>query len=140
MSEVLKKVFVQLHMFLYRLSGGALGGKRGKSRVLLLTTTGRKTGKQRTTPLRYIARGDAYMIAASNWGQPEPPAWFKNMQANPTVQIQVMDKTMTARMEIASAEQHDTLYQQFIEADFRFADYPKTARRIIPVIILHPQS
>jgi F420H(2)-dependent quinone reductase len=137
---VLKKLFVQLHMFFYKLSGGALGGKRAKSRVLLLTTTGRKTGKERTTPLRYIQNGDAMMIAASNWGQPEPPAWFKNLQANPTVKLQVMDKHMTASTEIVTDARHAALYQQFIEADYRFADYPKTAGRVIPIVMLHPQA
>jgi deazaflavin-dependent oxidoreductase (nitroreductase family) len=135
----MSKLFVWLNIFFYRLTGGVLGGQLGTSTVLLLTTTGRKTGKSRTVPLRYLRHADAYMIAASNWGQEKPPAWFFNLQANPIVNIQVMGKRMTARAEIAPDDQHAALYQQFMDADKRFIDYPKTARRTIAIVILHPQ-
>jgi deazaflavin-dependent oxidoreductase (nitroreductase family) len=133
------RVFLWLNINLYRLTNGIIGGHLGSASVLLLTTTGRKSGKPRTTPLRYLRHNDGYMIAASNWGKENPPAWFYNLQANPTVAFQIMGKHMTAHAEIASNEQHGSLYQQFIDADKRFIDYPKTARRTIPVILLNPQ-
>src|SRR3954467_177560 len=110
-------LFVRLNIFFYRLTGGVLGGKLGSSTVLLLTTTGRKTGQPRTTPLRYLRHGSDYMVVASNYGKEKPPAWFYNLQANPTVNIQVMGKHMTVRAEMASDDEHPALYQQFIEAD-----------------------
>ncbi len=138
---MMSKIFIALNIFFYRLTGGILGGKMGDSTVLLLTTIGRKTGKQRTTPLRYLTHDTGYMIVASNWGMEKPPAWFNNLQANPTVNIQVMGKRMTARAEIASDAQRPALYQQFIAADPRFIEYEKTAApRTIPVILLNPQS
>ncbi len=137
--STLIRLFLWLNIHLYRLTNGIIGGHLGSASVLLLTTTGRKTGKPRTTPLRYLRHDNGYMIAASNWGKEKPPAWFFNLQANPTVTFQVMGKHMTARAELASDDQHDALYQQFIAADKRFIDYPKTAHRIIPIILLNPQ-
>lgn len=136
----LTSMFIQLNVSLYRLTNGVLGGRLGSSRVLLLTTTGRKTGKQRTVPLRYLREGEAYLIAASNWGKEQPPAWWHNLQAQPVVTIQVMNQHLTVRAETASPEQYDRLYQKFIEADSRFARYRETAQRRIPVIVLHPQA
>ena len=136
----LNRLFVRSHLALYRLTGGILGGSAGSStHVLLLTTTGRKSGQPRTIPIRYLPHDSGYMIAASNWGKPQPPAWFLNLQANPTVTIQVMNKRMTARAEIASAAERDALYPQFIAADHRFANYPVTSGRAIPIVFLHPQ-
>ena len=133
------RLFIQFHIALYRLTGGILGGNLIVARVLLLTTIGRKSGQPRTTPLRYLRHGDDYLIAASNWGKPQPPAWFLNLQAQPTVRIQVMSQHLTAQAEVASADQHDALYPQFIAAYQDFERYPITAGRTIPVVILHPR-
>ena len=133
-------LFVRLNIFFYRLTGGILGGNMGGATVLLLTTTGRKTGQQRTTPLRYLRHGSDYMVVASNYGKEKPPAWFYNLQAKPTVTIQVMGKKMTARAEMASDDQQPPLYQQFIDADPRFIEYAKTAKRTITVVLLKPQA
>ncbi|MEO8396100.1 MAG: nitroreductase/quinone reductase family protein [Chloroflexota bacterium] len=136
---LLTRLFITLHITLYRLTGGILGGRLAESRTLLLTTTGRKSGQPRTTPLRYLAHGEAYLIVASNWGKANPPAWYLNLQANSTVTIQVMNQRMTALAETAPADQQDALYHQFIAVERRFVDYQKTAGRAIPVVILHPQ-
>ncbi len=130
--------FIQLHITLYRLTGGILGGNLLVARILLLTTTGRKSGKPRTTPLRYLQQNDTYLIVASNWGKPQPPAWFYNVQANPNVTLQVMGKRLSAQAEIASGAQNDALYAKFVEADSSFDQYRRGVQRTIPVIILHP--
>ncbi len=136
--SLLNRLFVQSHRAIYRLTGGVLGANLGDSRTLLLTTTGRKSGQPRTTPLRYIAHGEDYLIAASNWGKPSPPAWFLNLQAKPLVTIQVMNRRMTAQAQVAPDEQQGDFYQQFIAADARFKDYPQSAGRPIPIVTLHP--
>src|SRR5688572_28004916 len=102
-----RKWFVQLNIFFYRLTGGVLGGRLGKSTVLLLTTTGRKTGKPRTTSLRFLRHGEANVVAASNWGQEELPDWFKNLQANPAASIQEMNQHIKVRAEVAPDDLHD---------------------------------
>lgn len=130
---------IQSSVGLYKLTRGVIGGRFGSTTMLLLTTTGRKTGRPRTTPLRYLREGDAYMIVASNWGQEQFPAWFKNLESNPSITIQVMGQQIPVQAEIVSPEQHDHLYQKFIDADSSFARYRETAHRIIPVILLHPR-
>jgi deazaflavin-dependent oxidoreductase (nitroreductase family) len=137
--SLLKKLFPRVHVFMYRLSNGKLGGRRKESKVLLLSTIGRKTGKERVTPLRYIKHGDDFVIAASNWGQENPPAWYFNLKANPNIQIQDMDQHIKVKAEEAGDDLHAELYPRFVKADSRFADYPTTAKRQIPLILLHPQ-
>lgn len=132
------RLFIQLHIALYRLTGGILGGNLVVARILLLTTIGRRSGQPRTTPLRFLPYGDSYLIAASNWGKPNPPAWFYNIGANPTVTIQVMGRRMTARAEVAPDALHDELYPRFVAADRSFERYPVTGGRTIPVVILRP--
>ncbi|MEO8607765.1 MAG: nitroreductase/quinone reductase family protein [Chloroflexota bacterium] len=135
-----RKVFVQFNLFLYKLTNGKLGGRLRESTVLLLTTTGRKTGLPRTTPLRFLRHGDDYMIAASNWGEEDLPAWYKNLQANPIATVQDMDRHFTVRAEEAPAELYDALYERFIQADHRFAAYPHTIKRVVPIVFLRPQA
>ncbi|MGZ3675529.1 MAG: nitroreductase/quinone reductase family protein, partial [Ktedonobacterales bacterium] len=69
------------HVFLYRLTSGALGGRLLNAPVMLVTTTGRKTGKQRTTPVVYLPDGDRFIVIASNGGQGKLPNWWLNMRA-----------------------------------------------------------
>ena len=71
----MQRLFTRAHVSLYRLSGGAMGGRMGKSPVLLLTTTGRKSGKQRTTPVLYLTDGTRWIIVASSAGAPVHPTW-----------------------------------------------------------------
>ena len=94
-----RKRFVHFNLFLYKLTNGKLGGRLRESTVLLLTTTGRKTGQPRTTPLRYLRHENVLMVAASNWGEEEHPAWYKNLQDNPIATIQNMDQHFTVRAE-----------------------------------------
>ena len=139
--SLLQKIFPKVNVFMYKLSNGKLGGRRRESTVLLLFTKGRKTGKARTTPLRFLKHGDDFVIAASNWGQENPPAWYFNLKANPSIAIQDMDQHFKVKAEEVT---HDALYEElyprFIKADPRFADYPKTAKRKIPLILLKPQG
>ena len=137
----MKHVFPRVHAFLYRLTNGAFGARRSKSTILLLTTTGRKTGKERTTPLRYLKHGDDFVIAASNWGQENPPAWYFNLQANPNVTIQDLDQHFKVKAEeVVDDSLYAELYPRFIAADSRFAEYPKTANRKIALILLKPEA
>ena len=131
---------VRLHVALSRLTGGILGGNLIMARTLLLTTTGRKSGKPRTTPLRYLRRGDDFLIVASNWGEPNPPAWFYNLEATRHMTIQVMRRRMIVRAEIATGAENDALYAQFVAADQQFAAYLQNGGRTIPVVVLHVED
>jgi F420H(2)-dependent quinone reductase len=140
MASLIQTLFPKLNVLLYRLTNGTLGGRGRRVTLLLLFTQGRKTGKERTTPLLYIKHGDAFVVAASNWGQEHSPAWYLNLKANPNVVIQDMDQRIKVRAEEVDDALHAEIYSRFIEAEPRFAEYRKTAKRKIPLMILHPQG
>src|SRR3990172_32906 len=88
-SPLMIKTWSAMHEFWYRLSGGLIGGRFGRVRMLLLTTTGRKSGRPRTTPLLYLEDGGNLVVIASNGGNPNHPAWWLNLKSNPLAKVQV---------------------------------------------------
>ena len=106
---------------------------------LLLTTTGRKSGERYLFPLFYGQSGDSYFIIASKGGAPEHPGWYRNLLANPAVDIQVGTKKMHARARTASGAERATLWEQAVKIWPPFADYQlKAVDREIPVVVLDP--
>ena len=134
----MRMLIFKVMVFLYNVSGGRIGGKMGKVPVLLLTTTGRKTGKQRTLPLVYIMDGSAYVITASAGGADKHPGWFFNIRSNPQATIQVKDKHIPVTAEIAGPEKKPELWARLVEGAPNFAGYQKRTSREIPMVILHP--
>lgn len=132
------KVILKIAVFLYNVSGGRIGGKLGKLPVLLLTTTGRKSGKQRTLPLNYIMDGAAYIITASAAGADRHPGWFFNIRSDPQATIKVKDKQIKVTAEIAGPEKKSELWAQLVAIAPNFAGYQKRTSRDIPMVILHP--
>jgi F420H(2)-dependent quinone reductase len=132
------KLFMAFQMFMYRLTGGKNGGTFRGFKVLLLTTTGRKSGKRRTTPVGYIQDGDRYVIMGSNGGQDTHPGWYHNLKANPQVEIQVMARRMKAVASDAQGEERARLWDDFMRQNTVFADYPNQTRRELPLVILTP--
>jgi len=132
------KLILKVMVFLYNVSGGRIGGKMGKVSVLLLTTTGRKTGKQRTLPMVYIMDSSAYVITASAGGAEKHPGWFFNIRSNPQATIQVKDKHIKVTAEIAGPEKKPELWARLVEVAPNFAGYQKRTSREIPMVILHP--
>jgi F420H(2)-dependent quinone reductase len=134
MAMLIFKVII----FLYNVSGGRIGGKMGNVPVLLLTTTGRKTGKKRTLPLVYIMDGSAFVITASAGGADKNPGWFFNIRSNPQATIQVKDKHIKVTAEVAEPEKKSELWSRLVEVAPNFAGYQKRTSREIPMVILHP--
>src|SRR5271155_5050271 len=93
------KLFVRTHVLLYQLTGGKLGGTMRGGKVLLLTTTGRKSGQARTVPVAPYLEGDDVYVIASMAGAPENPAWFGNLTAKPEVDVQLGPDKWHARAE-----------------------------------------
>lgn len=137
--ETIIKAFTQTHVFLYRISGGKVGKTRVGMPVLLLTTTGRKSGKSRTTPLVYLLDGDDYLIAASKGGYDPHPAWYFNLKATPEVGVEIGSQTFTALAKIAEGGERDELYERFKSSSDNFVQYEQMAQRTIPVVRLTPQ-
>jgi len=134
----MRMLIFKVMVFLYNVSGGRIGGKMGKAPVLLLTTTGRKTGKQRTLPLIYIMDDSAYVITASAGGADKHPGWFFNTRSNPQATIQVKDAHIKVKAEVAGQEKKSELWARLVEVAPNFAGYEKRTSREIPMVILHP--
>jgi len=125
-----------LHRFVYRASGGWIGGRLPGQRFLLLTTTGRRTGQPRTMPLLYVPEGERFVVVGSNGGDDRPPAWWLNLQAKPAARIQVDRAQHPVVARQARGAELDALWQR-LEASYRYyADYRRRTSREIPVVIL----
>ena len=106
---------------------------------LLLVTVGRKSGQKFLFPLFYGRHGNSYYIVASKGGAPEHPGWYRNLKANPEVEVQVGTAKMRARARDASGAERARLWEQALEFWPPYADYQlKTAGREIPVVVLDP--
>lgn len=138
MQKLILKWVLSVAVFLYRATGGRVGGSMNRVPVLLLTTTGRKSGKERTVPLVYIRDGSAYVITASAGGADKHPGWFFNVSSNPNVTIQVKDQQIKARAEVASPQKKSELWSQLLKVAPSFASYQRRTSRDIPMVILRP--
>jgi deazaflavin-dependent oxidoreductase (nitroreductase family) len=129
------------HVRSYRDTDGEVGHDwRKGSSVLLLTTTGRRSGEPRATPLIYGRRGDDYLVVASKGGSPEPPAWYVNLREQPDVEVQVLGERFPARARTATAEEKPELWQEMVRHWPDYDSYQRRTDREIPVVVLEPQS
>jgi deazaflavin-dependent oxidoreductase (nitroreductase family) len=127
----------QAHVEQYEASEGAEGYEwHNGTTILLLTTTGRRSGEARTNALIFRPHDDAYLIVASKGGAPEPPAWYLNLQANPDVQVQIKGEKFAARARTADADEKPQLWQEMLAAWPAYADYQRKTDREIPVVVL----
>jgi deazaflavin-dependent oxidoreductase (nitroreductase family) len=123
---------------LYRLSGGKLGGLPGTD-VLLLTTTGRRSGKPRTTPLIYLSDGRSLVVVASFGGSDAHPAWYLNLEANPEVEVRIgREATRRMRARPASAAERERLWPEFTKIYGGYEKYRQRTEREIPLVFLEP--
>jgi deazaflavin-dependent oxidoreductase (nitroreductase family) len=127
-----------VHSGVYRATGGKLFGRMGKSPILLLNTTGRKSGKRRTSPLLYVLDGEDFVIIASKGGAPTHPAWYLNLKADPDASVEVGDREVRVRAEEADPEEKVRLWQKMVEMYPTYDDYQRKTKREIPLLILHP--
>ncbi len=104
--------------------------------LLLLTTTGARSGEARLAPLAYTRDGDAIVIVASKGGAPTHPAWYRNLVANPVATVELGDETFQARASVVDGAERDRLYAAHAAEHPSFAEYPKLTSRVIPVIRL----
>lgn len=116
------------------------GHVSGWGHLLLLTTTGAKSGQPRTTPLAYSTDGERLVVAASKGGAPSNPDWYHNVLANPIVTVELGTETFQARATVADEQERQRLYARHAELMPGFAEYPKKTSRKIPVVLLERLS
>ncbi|MFI6080505.1 nitroreductase family deazaflavin-dependent oxidoreductase [Streptomyces sp. NPDC051217] len=125
------------HVKRYQETDGEVGHVWEKgTTTLILTTTGRKSGEQRSTPLIYRSHGDDVMVVASHGGADLAPQWYRNIQADPEVQVQVKGDRFTARARTATAEERPEMWRKMAEVWPAYDDYQTKTDREIPVVVL----
>lgn len=130
-------LFGQEHVDRYRETDGEEGYSWQKgTTILLLTTKGRKSGVERTTPLIFERSGDDYLIVASKGGTDEPPGWYVNLQAEPDVQVQVRGDVFKAHARDATPEEKPELWRKMAAVWPDYDEYQKKTEREIPVVVL----
>ncbi|MFD0687428.1 nitroreductase family deazaflavin-dependent oxidoreductase [Actinomadura fibrosa] len=129
-------LFGKEHVKRYQETDGEVGHEWQGTVTLLLTTTGRRSGQPRTTPLIYQQEGDAYLVVASNGGADEPPLWYRNLEANPEVRVQVKGDKFTARARTATPEEKPALWKKMAAVWPQYDEYQKKTGRPIPVVVL----
>ena len=136
-STEAEQLFGQEHVRRYRETDGEVGHiwKEG-STILLLTTTGRRTGRETTTPLIYGLDGDTPVIVASKGGAPEHPGWFENLVKTPEVGVQIKGERFQARARVAQGEERERLWELMNEIWPHYDEYATRTDREIPVVVL----
>jgi deazaflavin-dependent oxidoreductase (nitroreductase family) len=140
--------WIRDHLRRYLESGGADGhlwdstfaGGPGLLPTLLLTTTGRNSGKPRVLPLLYGTAHDGYVIVASKGGAPLHPAWYLNLVAQPQVKVQVRERQFRAKARIATGEERSSLWRQMVGLYPPYEDYQRRTEREIPIVVLVPDE
>lgn len=141
------KTMSTVNVAIYRWTGGLLGStwRVGSAfpwgiPVLLLTTTGRKSGEPRIQPLLFIEDGDNVIVVASHGGLPKDPLWYKNLQANPECTVQIKRRKMKMTARTALPDEREALWPKLVAHYPDFASYETWTERFIPVVILEPAT
>jgi deazaflavin-dependent oxidoreductase (nitroreductase family) len=128
----------RIMVWLYRLTGGRFGGQVQGLPVLLLTTTGRRSGKQRVAPLGYFEHEGAYVVTASNAGFDPNPGWYHNLKNKPQVMLQIRRKRLPALAEEAGPQLRKELWEKLVALAPGYRAYQTRTTREIPIILLKP--
>lgn len=131
MSDWNKKVIEE-----FRANEGKVGGNFASMKLLLLHTTGAKTGQERINPLACMADGERFVIIASKGGAPTHPDWYYNIVANPSVSVEVGTEQFEATATVAEEPERTELYDRIAAINPFFDEYRQKTSRIIPVIVL----
>jgi F420H(2)-dependent quinone reductase len=138
-TGVVIKWMSRLNTLAYKVSGGTIGGKflQGAP-VALLTTTGRKTGQPRVSPLLFLRDGDRVVLVASQGGRTNNPMWYLNLKANPKVSVQIKKEVLELTARDATEAERAQYWPQLVAMYSSFEDYQDWTDRVIPIVICEP--
>jgi deazaflavin-dependent oxidoreductase (nitroreductase family) len=139
-TGVVIKWMSRLNTLAYKVSGGKVGGSflQGAP-VALLTTTGRKTGQPRVSPLLFLRDGDRVVLVASQGGRANNPMWYLNLKANPKVSVQIKKEVLELTARDATEAEREHYWPQLVAMYSSFDDYQNWTDRVIPVVICDPR-
>ncbi|WP_405494919.1 nitroreductase/quinone reductase family protein [Nocardia sp. NBC_00511] len=121
----------------FRAGGGKVGGQFAGTELLLLTTTGARSGESRTWPLAYFGDGDRWVVFAANGGRPNRPGWYHNLVANPGGDVEVGTSRWQVTASIASGDERDRLWRLGLANAPFLADFQSKVAWEIPIVVLH---
>jgi deazaflavin-dependent oxidoreductase (nitroreductase family) len=130
------KALTTVNTFIYRASGGRVGGSFDRAPVLLLHHVGAKSGQERVAPLLYLPDGDDVVIVASYGGAPKNPAWFHNLKAHPDTVVELGREKRPVRAEVATGAERERLWAAVVELYPAYATYQSRTERQIPLVVL----
>ncbi|MGH9012675.1 MAG: nitroreductase family deazaflavin-dependent oxidoreductase [Acidimicrobiia bacterium] len=138
-KDVVARLVTGFHEAVFRVSNGRIGNKGFGMPVVMLTTTGRKSGKRRTTMLTSPTQdGEGIVLVASYGGDDRHPAWFLNLRDNPEVEVTMRGQTRPMRARVASSEEKAELWPRVVAAYRGYGQYQKRTERDIPLVIVEP--
>lgn len=126
------------HTLLYRLTRGALGRRLVGNDMLLLTTTGHRSGRPHTVPLLFLRDGERLVIVASHGGRPHHPTWFHNLIADPRVVVQLGASRRPMKARVTTPDERSRWWPRIVAAYRGYAEYQSRTIREIPVVVLEP--
>lgn len=127
-----------MHALLYRLTRGLVGRRLADNDILLLTTSGYRSGEDHTVPLLYLHDDDRYIVIASYGGRPHHPTWYENLLAQPEVAVQVRSSRRSMVARTATPDEREQWWPQVVAAYHGYADYQSRTDRKIPIVFLEP--
>jgi deazaflavin-dependent oxidoreductase (nitroreductase family) len=130
--------FMAVNTWLLRISRGKIGNKLGSQTVLLLHTTGRKSGQERVVPIAYFHHEGRYLIVASNWGKDRQADWYLNLKHTPHAALEVEGETIPVIAHEAEGQEYQRLWQFATQRHPPYLDYQKMTARRIPIMVFEP--
>lgn len=135
MKDFFIKLFMDINAFLIRISRGWIGSKLGTQTILLLETTGRKTGQLREIPIAYFFHEGKYLIVASNWGKEKNADWYLNLLKNPRAKLTVNGKTIQVEAHDVQGDDYARLWDFATKKHPPYLNYQKMTSRHIPIVV-----
>ncbi len=139
MRDALIKWFTEFNAFLIRITRGKIGSQLGRQSILLLHTTGRKSGELHTTPIAYFDHQGRFLLVGSNWGRDKQADWLLNLRKDPHARIDVKGKSFSVQAREAAGDEYDRLWKFATEKHPPYLQYQEMTARRIPIVILEPR-
>jgi deazaflavin-dependent oxidoreductase (nitroreductase family) len=134
------RVMWKLHRLVLRASGGRIGSRMGSMQVLLLETTGHKSGQPRTVGLSHLEDGGKYFVIASYAGEDRDPAWATNLKAQPRAIVTIGGRRVPVRACVLEGAEREAKFDRFLEVEAAYGEYRERTTRVIPVFELRPEG
>jgi len=139
-DRTIGRPFYRIHRFVYQASRGLIGHRTPAGPMLLLTTVGRRSGQQRTTPLLYMPDGQRFVVVGSNGGRDKPPSWVLNLSKTPSAEIQVGRRKVPVEARILAGEERASMWPRLLEHYKGWGHYQGLTEREIKVVSFSPRT